>query len=106
MKIRPRIRSMLTLATTSVVAAGVLALPTTPSATADEPGEARTALLETYLADTWRSMDAMTDPATGLPADNIGGDLAAGTRSGYTSPTNIGAYIWSTVVARDAGLIS
>ncbi len=50
-------------------------------------------------------MAAMTDPATGLPADNIEGDLSAGTRSGYTSPTNIGAYLWSTVVARDTGII-
>ncbi len=101
-----RIRSTLTLAATTVVAASALALPTVPSATADDQGKARTALLETYLADTWRSMDAMTDPATGLPADHIGGDLAASTRSAYTSPTNIGAYLWSTVVARDAGLIS
>ena len=101
-----RIRTTLALATTAVVAAGALALPTVPSATADDQGKARTALLETYLADTWRSMDAMTDPATGLPADNIGGDLAPTSRSGYTSPTNIGAYLWSTVVARDAGLVS
>ena len=33
-------------------------------------------------------------------------DLAAGTRSAYTSPTNIGGYLWSTVVGRDLGLIS
>ena len=30
-------------------------------------------------------------PATGLPADNIAGDLDPRTRSAYTSPTNIGA---------------
>src|SRR2546423_10992702 len=62
--------------------------------------------LRTYAADTWRSMVALTDPATGLPADNIGGDLSATSRSKYTSPTNIGAYLWSTVAARDIGLIS
>jgi hypothetical protein len=62
--------------------------------------------LRTYAADTWRSMVALTDPATGLPADNIGGDLSAASRSKYTSPTNIGAYLWSTVAARDVGLIS
>ena len=101
-----RIRSTLALAATSVVAAGGLALPAAPSATAEDRGTATDAVLTDYLADTWRSMDAMTDPATGLPADNIGGDLAAGTRSTYTSPTNIGAYLWSTVVARDTGLIS
>jgi hypothetical protein len=58
-----------------------------------------------YLADTWKSMEAMVDPRTGLVADNIGGDLSDSTRSGYTSPTNIGAYLWSTVAARDTGLI-
>jgi len=49
-------------------------------------------------------MVAMVDPATGLPADNISGDLS--TRAAYTSPTNIGAYLWSTVVARDLGFVS
>ena len=48
----------------------------------------------------------MTDEDTGLPADNVGGDLDPADRSGYTSPTNIGAYLWSTVVARDTGLIT
>ena len=48
----------------------------------------------------------MTDPATGLPADNIPESLAAGDRSGYTSPTNIGGYLWSAIVARELGIIS
>jgi hypothetical protein len=63
-------------------------------------------VLRTYAADTWKSMVAMVDPATALPADNIDGDLTAGSRSAYTSPTNIGGYLWSTVVARDLGFIS
>ena len=67
---------------------------------------APTAPCATYARDTWRSMVAMTDPATGLVADNIAGDLATGTRSAYTSPTNIGGYMWSAVVARDLGIIS
>ena len=103
---RSRIRPALALAATSVLAAGALALPSTPSASAEEREPARDTVLASYLADTWRSMAAMTDPATGLPADNIAGDLTAATRSSYTSPTNIGAYLWSTVVARDTGLIS
>ena len=41
---------------------------------------------------------------TGLVADNIEGDLTAA--GAYTSPTNIGGYLWSTVVARDLKLIS
>ena len=59
-----------------------------------------------WAADTWRSLVAMTDAHTGLPSDNIPEGLAAGDRSGYTSPTNIGGYLWSTVVARELGLVS
>lgn len=56
-----------------------------------------------WAEDTWASMDAMTDPESGLPADNITGDLQ--TPGAYTSPTNIGGYLWSTVTARDLGII-
>lgn len=59
-----------------------------------------------WAADTWRSLVAMTDERTGLPADNIPESLAAGDRSGYTSPTNIGGYLWSAVVARELGIIT
>ena len=61
--------------------------------------------LRGYAADTWRSMVALVSPATGLPADNMNDDLTAASRSRYTSPTNIGAYLWSTVVARDLSII-
>ena len=61
--------------------------------------------LRRYAADTWRSFTAMVVPATGLPADHIGGKLHQRTRSGYTSPTNIGMYLWATLAARDLGLI-
>ena len=60
--------------------------------------------LKAYAKDTWRSLTAMTDPRTGLVADNVPGDL--GTPSTYTSPTNIGGSMWSAVVARDLGIIS
>ena len=62
------------------------------------------AVLHRWARDTWHSMVAMTDPRTGLIADNIDGRLR--TRSGYTSPTNIGGYLWSTIVAHRLGLIS
>src|SRR5680860_68046 len=62
--------------------------------------------IQRWGRDTWASLVAMTDPTTGLPADNISGPLGAPVRSGYTSPTNIGGYLWSTVVARDLGIIS
>ncbi len=62
-------------------------------------------VLKKYAADTWKSFEAMAVPGTGLPADNIAGNLDPATRSGFTSPTNIGAYLWSTAAARDTGLI-
>ncbi|HZL01595.1 MAG TPA: glucoamylase family protein [Cellulomonas sp.] len=61
--------------------------------------------LQRWATDTWASFAAMTDESTGLPADNIDADLSAASRSGYTSPTNIGAYLWSTVVAEKLGII-
>jgi hypothetical protein len=59
--------------------------------------------LQRYAADTWRSLDAMTDAESGLPADSLSSD---GMRSVQTSTTNIGAYMWSTVVAERLGLLS
>ena len=53
-------------------------------------------VLQQYANDTWKSFVAMTYPS-GLPSDNISAD---GTLAQYTSPTNIGAYIWSTLAAR------
>lgn len=61
-------------------------------------------LLRRWARDTWRSLDAMTDETTGLIADNIDADLT--TRSGYTSPTNIGGLLWSTLVARELGILT
>jgi hypothetical protein len=57
-----------------------------------------------WAEDTWQSLVAMTPEDTGLPADNITGDLS--TLSGYTSPTNIGGYLWSAVVARELRIIT
>ncbi len=59
-----------------------------------------------WAQDTWRCLVAMTNEQTGLASDNIGGNLAASSRSGYTSPTNIGGYLWSAVVARELGIIT
>jgi hypothetical protein len=94
-------------ATTLLVVATPAGAPAAPPPQAGAPADfsGTTQVLRGYLTDTWRSFEAMADPGTGLPADNIGGDLDAGSRSTYTSPTNIGAYLWATVVARDTGLI-
>ena len=87
----------------------LLLLALTPMASAR--GDASQRQLRRYAADTWGSFVAMTNEQTGLPADNLVPSLrsapnAKGARSAYTSPTNIGAYLWSTVVARDLGLVS
>ena len=94
------------LAASTALALGVGLTVVGPTAAAKPRHDAKTRTLEKYARDTWRSMDAMTDKSSGLPADNITGSLDTGTRSRFTSPTNIGAYLWSTVVARDTGLIS
>lgn len=62
------------------------------------------AVLRQYAADTWESFVALADTATGLPADNI--NAVTMERSEYTSPTNIGVYIWAILVARDIQLIN
>lgn len=76
-----------------------------PTATA-RPRPRPRSPLRRWAADTWTSMVAMTDAGTGLTADNVEGSVTDPVRSGYTSPTNIGGYLWSTVVARELGLIS
>ncbi|GAA3656556.1 glucoamylase family protein [Microbacterium marinilacus] len=95
----------------AVAATLALLVPTSAAYAGQPPGQGgghgghggdRT--LQRYAADTWESLEAMTDERTGLVADNIEGDLSGA--SGYTSPTNIGGYLWSTVVARDLHIIS
>src|SRR5687768_18346452 len=81
--------------------AATLVLPSGPAV-----AKTKDATLQEYAADTWRSMAAMADPGTGLVSDNIGGDLDPASRAEYTSPTNIGAYLWSTIGAKKLGLIS
>ena len=63
---------------------------------------AQRSILHEYAERTWASFVAMTDPDSGLPADSLASD---GTRSVQTSTTNIGAYLWSTVVAEALGII-
>lgn len=95
------------LAAGSALALGAVVAPATApaSASVQSRGSAK-ADLQRWAADTWHSFEAMVDDQTGLPADNIDGTLDPSSRSGYTSPTNIGGYLWSTVAARDLGLIT
>lgn len=97
---------------TAVAAAVAVAGTVLPSASAaDRPKPAKKKgsdqrVLREYAEDTWRSMAAMADPGTGLVSDNVGASLNPADRAAYTSPTNIGAYLWSAIAARDIGLIS
>jgi hypothetical protein len=91
-------RKTIRAALAAVVTAALVATPLAAQAHGSDRD------LRTYAKDTWASLAAMTDASTGLTADNIEGDLTA--PADYTSPTNIGGYLWSTVVARDLGIIS
>jgi hypothetical protein len=87
----------------AVAGVAVLAtlLATTAPASGAQAGDSQ-AQLRAYASATWASFVAMTDPGSGLPADSLAAD---GTRSVQTSTTNIGAYLWSGLVARRLGLI-
>jgi hypothetical protein len=50
-----------------------------------------------YAAATWQSLVAMTDPRIGPVVDHL---RATGAHARYTSPTNITAWIWSTLAIR------
>lgn len=87
-----------------VLALAVLgALPSVPAAAAGDPlTAAETATLRDYAAATWRSFEAMVSPDSGLPSDRLHLD---GSTDVETSTSNIGVYLWSTVAARDLGII-
>ena len=55
-----------------------------------KPSREDKALVGRWARDTWRSLVAMTDETTGLPADNIGDSGTSPDRSSSTSPTNNG----------------
>jgi len=101
-------RTLITGAAAVALAASLPAVSSTAAFAAPlrRPGSAfNNRTVVGWAKDTWHSLVAMTDAITGLPADNIPASLAAGDRSGYTSPTNIGGYLWSAVVAEELGLI-
>lgn len=61
--------------------------------------------LQQMAQDTWNFYAADVDANTGLPRDNIGFN-GAPAQGNYTSPTNIGVYLWSIVAAEDMHLIN
>jgi hypothetical protein len=87
-----------------ILAAGLLVGLLAPSAPAGPAAAAAAPAgpLERYARDTWASMVAMVDDVSGLPTDKLHQD---GSRDVQTSTTNIGAYLWSALVAERLGLI-
>ena len=83
----------------------ILALrpPPRPPRTTCSPPDDR-ALLASYARDTWHSFEAFTQPG-GLPADELRRVDSGWVAGQYTSPTNIAAYLWSTLAAEGLHLI-
>src|SRR5512139_2492783 len=112
MRIIANKRAVLAAATAALLA-GAAAGPA--SAERTSPGQAtNTGLTKAqnvevarWFGGTWQSLADMTAP-TGLVADNLcqASTSGAWTRSAYTSPTDIGAYLWSAVTATQLGQIS
>lgn len=88
-----------------LAAAVTAAAGTSVAAPRAAAGPRRRSPLRRWGADTWASMVAMTDERIGLTADNLEGSVHDPVRSRYTSPTNIGGYLWSAVVAVELGLV-
>jgi hypothetical protein len=86
----------------SALVIAAAAFPASAAAADSGLSAAQRATLQGYAEHTWASFVAMTDAETGLPADSLKSD---GTPSAQTSTTNIGAYMWSTVVAERLGII-
>ena len=85
----------------------LLILLTCPSglrAGSPDIGPADRALLSGYARDTWRSFDALALPS-GLPADMLSKTADGWSTVNYTSPSDIAAYLWSTLAAEDLNII-
>ncbi len=85
----------------------LLILLTCPSglrAGSPDLGPADRALLSGYARDTWRSFDALALPS-GLPSDMLSKTADGWSTAAYTSPTDIAAYLWSTLAAEDLEII-
>ena len=76
------------------------------SSRADDFSPSDWAKLNGYARNTWRSFEAMT-LSTGLPADSITRTKDGGYEAAYlTSPSDIAAYLWSTMAAEDLKIIN
>jgi hypothetical protein len=63
------------------------------------------AMLGGYARDTWRSFEALAQPS-GLPSDMLTKTASGWSPANYTSPSDIAAYLWSTIAAEDLQIIN
>ncbi len=82
----------------------LLTCPEMPGATAADLRPDDRVVLGSYARDTWRSLDAMALPS-GLPADSLSKNGEGWVTAGFTSPSDIAAYLWSTMAAEDLQII-
>jgi hypothetical protein len=104
MQSRTRLSLRLTVAALLLAAVALPGQQVPELAYSQENPAQRAEVLRQYAQDTWQSFAAMVFTETGLPTDNIQADTRE--RALFTSPTNIGAYIWSTLAARDLQIIT
>ncbi len=84
---------------------GIMVASASDAAGIDDFAPSDWAKLNGYAKNTWRSFEALTLPS-GLPADSLtrtkDGTYQA---SNLTSPSDIAAYLWSTIAAEDLKII-
>jgi hypothetical protein len=89
-------------ATIALSVAGASAAAAAPRPAHLTPGQRND--LESIAARTWSFYSLDVDPNTSLPRDYVS-DVSGPPPGNYTSPTDIGMYLWSIVAARDLRLI-
>ncbi len=82
----------------------LLTCPSAVGAGSPDLGPADRAMLSGYARDTWKSFDALVLPS-GLPSDMLSKTADGWATANYTSPSDIAAYLWSTLAAEDLGII-
>ncbi len=85
----------------------LLVIPRAASATAEEGAlsMADRDQLAVYARDTWRSLDALAGSGA-LPSDSLSRTEVGWKAAEYTSPTNVAAYLWSTIAAEHLQIIT
>ena len=85
----------------------LLVLLTCPSAVwagSSDLAPADRSILGGYARDTWKSFEALVMPS-GLPSDKLTKTADGWSTANFTSPSDVAAYLWSTIAAEDLGII-